>query len=72
MQQHGLNYINAPRVFRGPTCNCKDERFDCSEQRFVTLGLLDELVVLIVDTQTPRQFRVRATKHEQTIFIKDL
>ena len=40
----GLDFVDAPRVFDGPTYTYEDDRFDYSEQRFVTLGILDEFV----------------------------
>ena len=76
LQQHGLDFVDAPRVFDGPTYIYEDDRFDYSGQRFVTLGLLEELVVSIVHTETTRLIRIisfrKATKHEQTIFFKNL
>jgi uncharacterized DUF497 family protein len=76
LQQLGLVFVDAARVFDGPTYTYEDDRFDYSEQRFVTLGLLEEVVVSIVHTETPRLIRIislrKATKHEQTIFFKNL
>ena len=76
LQQHGLDLVDVPRVFDGPTYTYEDDRFQYSEQRFVTLGLLDDVVVSIVHTETPRLIRVisfrKATKHEQAIFFKNL
>jgi len=76
LQQHGLDFVDAPRVFDGPTYTYEDDRFDYSEQRFVTLGLLEELVVSIVHSETSRLIRIisfrKATKHEQTIFFRNL
>jgi len=76
LQQHGLDFVDAPQVFDGPTYTYEDDRFDYSEQRFVTLGLLEELVVSIVHTETARLIRIisfrKATKHEQTIFFRNL
>ena len=73
--QHGFDFVDASRVFEGSTYTYQDDRFDYSEQRFVTLGILDELVVSIVHTETPRQIRIisfrKATKHEQAIFFKN-
>lgn len=64
-----------PKVFDGPTYTYEDDRFDYSEQRFVTLGLLEGLMVSIVHTETPRQSRIiffrKATKHDQAIFFKN-
>ena len=63
-------------MFEGPTFTYEDDRFDYSEQRFVTLGILDEFVVSIVHTETSRVIRIislrKATKHEQAIFFKNI
>jgi uncharacterized DUF497 family protein len=76
VQAHGLDFVDAPRVFDGPTFTFEDDRFDYSEQRLVTLGLLDGLVVSIVHTESTRLIRVisfrKATKHEQAIYFKNL
>ena len=76
IQQHGLDFVDAQRVFDGPTFTYEDDRFAYSEQRFVSLGLLDGMVVSIVHSESPRLIRVisfrKATKHEQAIFFKNL
>lgn len=76
LNQHGLDFVDAPRVFDGPTFTYEDDRFDYSEQRFVTLGVLEGIVVPIVHTETPRQIRIisfrKATRHEQAIYFKNL
>jgi uncharacterized DUF497 family protein len=38
IEQHGLDFVDTPRVFEGPTYTYEDDRFDNSEQRFVTLA----------------------------------
>ena len=76
IEKHGFDLVDAPQVFAGPTFTYEDDRADYSEQRFVTLGLLCGLVVSIVHTESPRLIRIisfrKATKHEQTIFFKNL
>ena len=76
IEQHGFDFVDAPRVFEGPTFTYEDDRFDYSEQRFVTLGILHEFVVSIVHTETSRTIRIislrKATKHEQAIFFKNI
>ena len=76
VQTHGLDFVDAARVFDGPTFTFEDDRFEYSEQRFVTLGLLDGFVVSIAHTESTRQIRVisfrKATKHEQAIYFKNL
>jgi uncharacterized protein (DUF4415 family) len=45
LELHGFDFVDAPKVFDGPTYTYEDDRFDYSEQRFVTLGLLEGLTV---------------------------
>ena len=76
LQEHGLDFVDAPEVFEGPTFTYEDDRFDYGEERFVTLGLLRGIVISIVHTETPRRIHIisfrKATKHEQAIFFKNL
>jgi len=76
IQTHGLDFVDAARVFDGPTYTFEDGRFEYTEQRFVTLGLLEGFVVSIVHTESTRQIRVisfrKATRHEQAIYFKNL
>lgn len=58
LRDHGLDFVDASRVFEGLTYTYEDDRFDYSEQRLVTLGILEGLVVSIVHTVTPRQIRI--------------
>ena len=76
LKEHGLDFVDAPRVFEGPTFTFEDDRLAYDEQRFVTLGLLDGMAVSIVHTETPSQIRVisfrKATRNEETILFKNL
>jgi len=76
LRNHGLDFIDAPKVFAGATFTYEDNRFEYDEQRFVTLGLLRGVVVSIVHTETPSRIHIisfrKATKHEQAIFFKNL
>ena len=74
--KHALDFADAARVFSGPTCTFEDLRYGYSEQRFVTLGLLHEVVVTIAHTETPTELRIismrKATRHEQAIFFQSI
>ena len=76
LKEHGLDFVDAPRVFDGPTFTFEDDRFAYDEQRFVTLGLLDGLAVSIVHTETSSRIQVisfrKATRNEETILFKNL
>jgi len=76
LKEHGLDFVDAPSVFEGPTFTFEDDRFAYDEQRFVTLGFLAGLVVSIVHTESPSQIHVisfrKATRNEETILFKAL
>jgi uncharacterized protein len=50
VKDHGLDFIDAPRVFEGWAFTFEDERFAYGEQQFMTLGLLAGVPVSVVHT----------------------
>jgi len=75
LKKRGLDFAHAEQVFMGPTFTFEDERKDYGEQRWVTLGLLREKVVVIVHTESEDEIRVismrEATKNEQILFFSN-
>jgi uncharacterized protein len=76
LKSHGLDFVDAPKVFSGPTFTFEDDRFAYQEQRFVSLGLLRGIPVAIVHTESPIAIRVisfrRATTHETAILLEKI
>jgi hypothetical protein len=76
LQDHGLDFMDAPRVFEGTTFTFEDDRFSYGEQRFVTLGLLAGVPVSIVHTESEHEIRIisfrTATKRETKIYFDQL
>ena len=58
LQDHGLDFVDAPRVFAGLTFTYEDDRFAYGEQRFLTLGLLAGVPVSIAHTETDDEIRI--------------
>lgn len=73
LKAHGLDFVDAPRVFEGVTFTFEDDRFSYGEQRFVTLGLLAGVPVSIAHTETNHEIRIisfrKATKRETSIYF---
>ena len=73
LKAHGLDFVDAPRVFEGATYTFEDDRFSYGEQRFVTLGLLAGIPVSVVHTESEHEIRVisfrKATKREAQIYF---
>ena len=56
--KRGLNMARAAEVFTGPHLPVPDIRFDYGEERFVTVGLLDERMVILAWTPRGAAFRI--------------
>lgn len=71
LKNHGLDFVNAPRVFAGTTFTFEDDRSDYGEQRLHTLGLLAGVPVSIIHPETEDEIRAislrKATKRETNL-----
>jgi len=76
LQKRGLDFAQAEQVFRGPTFTFEDDRQDYGEQRWVTLGLSGDKVLVIVHTESEDEIRVismrEAGKNEQLLFFSNV
>jgi len=76
LKAHGLDFVDAPRVFEGVTFTFEDDRFSYGEQRFVTLGLLAGVPVSLVHTETDHEIRIisfrKATNREAQIYFSQV
>ena len=76
LKAHGLDFVDAPRVFEGLTFTFEDDRFSYGEQRFVTLGLLAGFPVSIVHTESDHEIRIisfrKATNRETDLFFSKI
>ncbi len=76
LEKRGLDFADAGPVFDGPTFTFEDDRRDYGEQRWVTMGLLRDKVVVIVHTEAEDEIRIislrEAEKDEQRLFYANL
>ena len=76
LKEHGLDFVDAPIVFKAATYTYEDDRFSYGEQRFVTLGLLAGSSVSIVHTENDHEIRIisfrKATHREAQIYFGEV
>jgi uncharacterized DUF497 family protein len=76
LKEHGLDFIDAPRVFEGLTFTYEDDRFAYGEQRFITLGLLAGVPVSVAHTESDDEIRIisfrKATGREARRFFSEV
>jgi uncharacterized protein len=75
IKDHGIDFVDAESVFSGATFTYEDDRYDYSEQRFITLGLLEGIPVSIAHTENEHEIRIisfrKATRREADVFYRE-
>ena len=76
LAKHGLDFDDAKLVIESnKTVTYEDDRFDYGEQRFITIGLLQNALVAIVTSETEKEIRIismrKADKNEQAIYYEN-
>jgi len=75
LAKHGLDFMDASRVFDGPLVLFEDSRHDYGEQRMIGIGLLDFLVVLIVHVESDEEIRIismrKADSNETDLYYQN-
>jgi len=76
LRKHGIDFVDAERIFRGFTLTTEDMREVYGERRFLTLGLLEDQVVSVAHTERGEHIRIisirKATKHEARFYFSQL
>ena len=75
-RKHGMDFRDAIGIFEGDTVLMEDDRFDYGEHRFVSLGLLQGRVIVVVHTEQGGVTRIisarKATRYEQSIYFQGI
>ena len=58
LDKHGIDFVDLPAVLMGDVLTYEDDRYDYGECRYVTLGQLGPIVVLIAHTETDDTIRI--------------
>ena len=76
LAKHGLDFMDAHKVFAGAIILFEDNRFGYGEKRMVAIGLLGITVVVVVHVDDDDTIHIismrRATKNEQKTYFANL
>ncbi len=74
IKKHGLDFVDAEKVFEGATFTIEDDRLDYNKKRYISLGMLEGIVVVIAHSEDDEVIRIiymrKATINEQKIYFK--
>lgn len=76
LRKHGIDFRDAEAIFDGPTVTAEDTRLAYGEQRLVTLGVLNGVVVSMTYTECKDDMRIisirKALKHETHFYLSQI
>jgi uncharacterized protein len=76
LAKHGIDFADLEPLFDGLTVTMLDDRFDYGEARFVTFGILNGIVLMVVHTETDTVIRLisarKAAKNEEKYYFEEL
>jgi len=63
-------------IFNGYTLTVEDDRYNYGEERFITFGILEGRVVVVVHTENEDSIRIisirKATKYEEKAYFSQI
>jgi uncharacterized protein len=76
LRKHGIDFLDAPKIFEGLTFTAEDDRESYGERRSLTLGLLGDQIVSVTHTERGDNIRIisirKATKHEARFYFSQI
>ena len=76
LTERGLDFLDAQQVFVGDRLEMVDDRFDCGEERLLTIGLLAGRMVVVIWTRRGDERRIismrKANDREQALYTGKL
>ncbi len=77
VEKHGIDFQTAKRIFDSPIITSRDKRKDYKEIRYVSIGIIDEIAIIVV-VHTNREGRTRlisarpASRRERRIYYEQI
>jgi uncharacterized protein len=76
IQRHQIDFVGIEEVFQGLIITILDDRFDYGEERFVTFGILNAVVLAIVHTDIDELIRIisvrKANRNEEIGYYENI
>ena len=76
IRDHGIDFADLGPLFDGITVTILDDRFDYGEERFVTLGLINGVTLVVAHTENDEVIRIisarKATRNEEKKYFEEI
>ncbi|MFZ0243356.1 MAG: BrnT family toxin [Desulfobacterales bacterium] len=75
-KRHGIDFVDAKRIFSGYILTLVDDRIEYGEERYVSFGLMYGRVIAVVHTESEEEIRIisarKATQNEQKEYFRKI
>lgn len=75
IRKHRIDFVGCEAIFDGYTVVMEDNRSPYYERRFITIGLLEEHIVVVAHTETENVIEIisirKAKRHEQKVYFQN-
>ena len=72
IEKHWIDFFNADKIFQNPIITKIDDRADYQEKRWIGIGKLEQIIVVLVYTKRGKNIRIisirKANKIERKIY----
>ena len=72
IKKHGIDFVDADKIFKNPILTKIDERIDYKEKRWIGIGRFEKLTVVSIFTKRGKNIRIisirKANKIERRIY----
>lgn len=76
LKKHGVDFSDLESLSMGATVTILDDRFSYPKHRFITLGLLRGVDLIVAHTETEEVIRIlsarKATRYEEESYFKEI
>lgn len=73
VRKHGIDFADVQSIFAGYAITLPDKRLDYEEDRFITFGLVQGVVLAVAHTEETETIRIisarKATKREEEAYF---
>jgi uncharacterized DUF497 family protein len=74
IKKHGIDFNDSAKIFSNPMVTKVDDRKDYNEKRWISLGVLENTIVILAYTKRGKNIRIisirKANKSERKIYYE--
>ncbi len=67
IKKHGIDFVDADKIFKNPIFTKIDDRIDYKEKRWIGIGRLEKVIVVLIFTKRGKNIRIISIRKANNI-----